>query len=183
MEKIKNVFLSLVDAFDNETLKKNSQLFNKIQSEFNNYNSSENSFIFQKYQMFVMDYTTVFKKAMEIPQNNKTWAYQFILNGDFKKFIRNTIDHYEGACCGGDKESFIIGRCIKAIREDKNYSLHDEYDFGKGLEKAYWSPVIFKDTDEVFKLFKIYLKEIKEVIKNEIFSSVFNDRLNKNEVE
>lgn len=182
-EKIKKCFLSLADAFDNETLEKNTDLFNKIKSEFENYNSSENSFIFQKYQMFVMDYATVFKKAMEVPQNNKTWAYQFILNGDLKKFVRNSIDVYEGSCCGGDKESFILGRCIKAIREDKNYSLHDEYDFGKGLEKAYWSPVIFKDTNEVFKLFEIYLKKIKNITKSETFSGLFNSRLNKNEVK
>lgn len=182
-EVIKKCFLSLTDAFDRETLENNINLFNKIKLEFENYNLDEKSFVFQKYQMFVMDYATVFKKAMEVPQNNKAWAYQFILNGDLKKFVRNSIDIYEGPCCGGDKESFVIKKCIKAIREDKNYSLHDEYDFGKGLEKAYWSPTIFKDTDEVFKLFEIYLKEIRNIVKSETFSGLFNSRLNKNGVE
>ncbi|MGL4652634.1 hypothetical protein [Cetobacterium sp.] len=181
-ENIRKVFLTLADAFDRETIENNMELFNKIKSEFENYNLDEKSFIFQKYQMFVIDYAILFKKAMEVPEHKKTWAYQFILNGDLKKFVRNSIDIYEGPCCGGDKESFIIEKYIKAIREDKNYSLHDEYDYGNGLEKAYWSPIIFKDTDEVFELFKLYIKEIRDIAKNETFSKIFNEKIN-NEVK
>lgn len=182
-DKLEKSIMFLTDAFDKETIENNIEIFNKIKSEFKSYRLDEKDFIFQKYEMFVMDYETVFKKAMEVPKNKKSWIYGFILTGEFKDFIRNSIDIYEGPCCGGDKESFIIGKCIKAIREDKNYSLHDEYDFGEGLKKGYWSPTIFKDTDEVFKLFEIYLKEIRNIVKSETFSGLFNSRLNKNEVD
>lgn len=176
--KLKKCFLSLADAFDRETVENNVELFNKIKENFKNSKISESAFIFQNFRMLGINHETIFKKAMDIPQNDKSWAYKYILNNELNKFVRNSIDIYEGPCCGGDKESFIIGKCIKAIRQDENYILHDEYDFGKGLEKAYWSPVIFKDTNEVFELFKLYIKEIRNIAKNETFSKIFNEKIN-----
>lgn len=177
IKQLKKTFISLADAFDNETVEKNKELLDKIKEKFKESKTSEVDFIFTNFKMFRIDHTTIFKKAVEIPQNKRSWAYNFILNDELVKFVRSAIDVFERPCCGGDKESFVISRCIKAIREDENYILHDEHDFGKGLEKAYWSPTIFKDTDEVFDLFKKYKKELSGVIKNEEFSKIFKQKL------
>ncbi|MGL5780769.1 hypothetical protein, partial [Cetobacterium sp.] len=83
-DKLEKSIMSLTDAFDKETIENNMEIFNKIKSEFKSYRLDEKDFIFQKYEMFVMDYETVFKKAMEVPKNKKSWIYGFILTGEFK---------------------------------------------------------------------------------------------------
>ncbi len=86
-----------------------------------------------------------------------------IYNGLFSHWLRRMIETLEGSVCSGDKEGFVTRCVVESIVEQTNISLYktygdygDKYNDGKTdlNRQTYWSPLSFKDTDEVKEKFK-----------------------------
>ena len=80
-----------------------------------------------------------------------------IFNGLFDHWLHRMIDIYEDDGGGqGDKARFITLKMINAIDKQTNLSLYAEYKDRPG--QAFWSPVHFKDTDQVKEEFKAWYR-------------------------
>lgn len=85
-----------------------------------------------------------------------------IYNGLLPHFIEKTIQKNEGSICSGDKVNFVIGKIKESITTGKNISLYQTYQNCNEIPKekwnkqAYWSPISFKDTNEVKEKFKVW---------------------------
>ncbi|MBG9730812.1 hypothetical protein ABD87_15080 [Lysinibacillus sphaericus] len=100
----------------------------------------------------------VIQAVYDIPLCHNDWIVRYIANGSYKEFHAKRIEKMEGSACSVDKASFITGRTIKALKEQQNLSLYDDYQNVEQIKEdkerqAYWSPQSIKDTDEAMKLF------------------------------
>lgn len=86
-----------------------------------------------------------------------------IYNGLFSHWLRRMIETLEGSACSGDKEGFVTRCVVESIVEQTNISLYKTYgDYGNKYNdgktdlnrQTYWSPLSFKNTDEVKEKFK-----------------------------
>lgn len=100
----------------------------------------------------------VIQAVYEIPPCLNDVIVRYIANGSYKDFHAKRIEKIEGSACCVDKASFITSMTIKALKEQQNLSLFDDYQNAEQIKEnkerqAYWSPKCVKDTDEAMKLF------------------------------
>ena len=78
---------------------------------------------------------------------------EHLLNGNMEHFFDNYFEKNEGHSFSHDKTSHVISMIKQSIKSGKNLELYSEYDFGKGLVEAYWTPKTLKTTKEAIDKF------------------------------
>ena len=165
---IKTVITSLFELFEKETIENNQDAFVKLSelykkdAEFWHYLERANSTL-----------GTIISMITDVPNQKYGGTMSHIASGVYQHFIRTLIEKREGGACSADKERFIVRSTIKALRENKNLSLYDDYVKHAQItedkdKRAYWSPRTIKDTDQAMSLFWIWyqLKVPEEIGKN-----------------
>lgn len=153
-ENIKEAIVLLASGFEEETIQDNQEVFMKLQRLYKN----DSGRFLDVIQYAQLDFKTLVENAMGIPDSDKKYIIEHIISGLYEHFHETRIEKLEGTSCCADKSRFIEGMTLKAIKENKNLSLYDDYskiehmkDKQKG--RAYWSPTSIKDTDEAIELF------------------------------
>ena len=100
----------------------------------------------------------IIQAVYDIPLCHNDAIICYIANGSYKHFLSKYIEKMEGSPCCVDKAYFITRMTIKALQEQQNLSLFDDYQNAEQIKEnkekqAYWSPTCIKDTDEAMKLF------------------------------
>lgn len=153
-ENIKTVLNALSTGFNGETIENNQELFLKIQTLYKDNPSKFLNII----EFAQSDFNTLVLNAMDIPDSDNKYIIEHIVSGLYEHFHEKRIEKLEGFSCSADKSSFIRNRTLKAIKENTNLTLYDDYSKvehmkDKYKERAYWSPTSVKDTDEAIDLF------------------------------
>lgn len=153
-ENIKNVLEALSTGFDGETIQNNKELFLKIKTL---YKKNPSKFL-DIIEFAQSDFNTLVLNAMDIPDTDNIYIVEHIVSGLYEHFHEKRIEKLEGFSCSADKSGFIRNRTLRAIKENTNLSLYDDYSKvehmkDKYKEQAYWSPQSVKDTDEAIDLF------------------------------
>lgn len=153
-EDIKKVLEVLSIGFDGETIQNNKELFLKIQTLYKNNPSKFLNII----EFAQSDFNTLVLNAMDIPESDNKYIVEYIVSGLYEHFHEKRIEKIEGFSCSADKSRFIKNRTLRAIKENTNLSLYDDYSKVEHMKnenkgQAYWSPTSVKDTDEAIELF------------------------------
>lgn len=153
-EDIKNVLDVLASAFDEETIENNQESFLKIRDL---YKKDPNGFL-EIAEFALGDFITLTENTMELSGSKNSHILAYIISGLYKHFHEKRVEKLEGSSCCADKSGFIQIMTLKAIKENTNLSLYDDYSKvehmkGKYKKRAYWSPTSIKDTDEAIELF------------------------------
>ena len=158
-KSLESVILGLADGFEREAREKNSEFIAELMQRFEKNEElyeCEMSLAFMHFQDFAA-MPWIAKNGI-VDKKNKG-IIGMIYSGLFPHFVRTMIENAEGSPCSADKERFTIRQVRKAIRTGENQSLYADYtgceriSKDKWKEQAYWSPKVFKDTDEVMKAF------------------------------
>lgn len=122
------------------------------------YGKGDKKYIDSTNRLFA-DLMKICAAPFSVKDNNNKYLYQYIVNGQYKQFIKRYVVKYEGHSCCADKASYIEKMTRKALETGENQSLFATYEGNENIkkedwgEKAYWSPKTIKDTDEAMKLF------------------------------
>lgn len=86
-----------------------------------------------------------------------SWENEYIVenlvNGNMEHFFDKYFEKTEGHSCSHDKTSHVISMIKQSIKSGKDLELYSEYDFGKGLVEAYWTPKTLKTTKQAIDKF------------------------------
>lgn len=153
-ENIKSMMVGLVESVKSENLEENGGLYNELKDI---YKKDPVGFL-EKLSFADIKFQMLLDKIFNIPNEEHEYLMQFMANGLYRHFHETRIEKLEGFSCCADKSGFIQDMTFKAIKENTNLSLYDDYskiahmkDNHKG--RAYWSPTSVKDTDEAIALF------------------------------
>jgi len=149
-----DVLKGLVDSMDKKTIDTHSDVYQVLRQ----IREKNPSYFTDMVQFLHNDLDTLAEHALDITDTKDTGIVPFIVNGLYKHFHTQRIEQIEGSMCCHDKSSFIESRTLKAIKQQENLSLYDDYQNVEQIEedkerKAYWSPTSVKDTDEAIALF------------------------------
>lgn len=151
---IKEVIVELAKRFEEETIQDNRETYLKMQRT---YAKNPGQFL-EVVQHAYMDIQTLVRDILGVPTTDKGYMLTHITSGLYEHYHETRVEKLEGLGCCADKSSFIRDKTLKAIKEQKNLSLYEDYrkigymkDKYKG--QAYWSPKSVKDTDEAIELF------------------------------
>lgn len=76
-----------------------------------------------------------------------------LLNGNLEHFFNNYFESMEGDAFSHDKSVHVINAIEQELKTNTEVPLYSEYDFGKGLVEAYWSPKTIQTSKEALHLF------------------------------
>lgn len=76
-----------------------------------------------------------------------------LVNGNMEHFFDKYFEKNEGHSCSHDKTSHVISMIKQSIKSGEDLDLYSEYDFGKGLVEAYWSPKTLRTTKQAIEKF------------------------------
>lgn len=103
-------------------------------------------------------FNVMLTKIMDIPEQRYDGIIEHIVSGLYEHFWRRYMQRVEGSSCSSDKARFVVRTTFRALKENKNLSLYDDYmkydQIVEGKEEqAYWSPRSVKDTDTAMESF------------------------------
>jgi hypothetical protein len=153
-EDFKTLLDAMVDGFTQEAVEKNKESVIKIQQA---YESNPNRF-FDALESAQLHFNTIVSQVVNIPKQKNAYIIGHIISGLYEHFINKLMCMREGSGCSTDKSKFITRSTLKALRENQNLSLFNDYSQCEQIKEdkekqAYWSPKTIKDTDEAMKLF------------------------------
>lgn len=156
---LESIILGLADCIEKESQEKNKNLIDALYNRFNNNESLYECEMHLAYLNFAKFSAMPWISKNGIKETKNKDIISYIYTGLFNHFVRVKIEKAEGSACSGDKEHFTIKQVKKAIMTGENQSLYADYTGCDRIEKerwdnqAYWSPKVFKDTDEVIAEF------------------------------
>lgn len=101
---------------------------------------------------------TIVTEILNIPEQKNKYIIEHILSGLYEHFFYRLMQKTEGSACCADKARFIKSMTIKALKNNINLSLYEDYTEYEQIKEdkerqAYWSPITIKDTDTAMELF------------------------------
>lgn len=137
-----------------QTAEKEQYLINELKEIKNRFNGDFLSYL----DISADKFGNIVQAVYEIAPCQNDAIVRFIANGVYKEFHEIRIKKIEGFSSCADKASFVTEMTLKALKEQKNLSLFDDYKNTEQIKKdkekqAYWSPTSIKDTDEAIKIF------------------------------
>lgn len=112
-----------------------------------------------KYKDLAIEYTLQNLVKIYLLSENIPYSWEnetiigHLLNGNMEHFFDAYFEKHEGSSCSHDKTSFVLSKIKKSLMTGEDLALYSEYDFGKGLVKAYWSPETITKTSEAISKF------------------------------
>ncbi|WP_028977633.1 hypothetical protein [Sporolactobacillus terrae] len=151
---IKFMLQTLAQSFSNDVINDNRETFDALK---NAYDKNPNRFL-ERLDIAYFDFGELIEVIINIPEQPNKGIIRFIGNGLYDHFHEKRIEKLEGSSCCSDKSRFIRNSTLRALKEQKNLSLYDDYGKVDRIKEdkerqAYWSPTTVKDTDEAMKLF------------------------------
>lgn len=153
-ENIKIVIESFIDGFEQGTVEKNNKAYLKLKEL---YEKDEQKFL-ESFDFAIMDLNTLVGELITVSDQKNKYLVPYIANGLYDHFFRKLMEKKEGSANCVDKARFIVRMTLKALKENKNLSLYEDYikcDWVKEEKEkqAYWSPRTIPDTDTAMKMF------------------------------
>lgn len=150
---ISDVISGMAFYFAQENLKKSEDDIRKVCDFYTEECNRDNDYYATQMRIICNRFNEVPAKPWLMGRDHvQKWdkfIIESIFNGLFSHWVYNMIKHHESTSGGqADKERFITTRLMEAIDTQRNISLYSEYKDQPGVQ-AYWSPVYFKDTDQV----------------------------------
>lgn len=112
-----------------------------------------------KYKDLAIEYTLQNLVKIYLLSENIPYSWEnetiigHLLNGNMEHFFDAYFEKNEGSSCSHDKTSFVLSKIKKSLMTGEDLALYSEYDFGKGLVRAYWSPETITKTSEAISKF------------------------------
>ncbi|MBV4417179.1 hypothetical protein [Clostridium tyrobutyricum] len=153
-EDIKMILNSITDNFSKEIVDENKEEFFRMKTLY----ESDTSEFFSRLWSARLHLNTMLKQIINIPSQKNMHILEYVINGLYEHFFDTLIEKTEGVSCSSDKSKFITEITLKALKENKNLSLYDDYTNCECIkenkqDQAYWSPKTIKDTDTAMKMF------------------------------
>ncbi|MFS0815471.1 hypothetical protein ABC382_00685 [Lysinibacillus sp. 1P01SD] len=170
MSKFDDIISEIANAMSigmfEQTVEKEEYLINELKEVKKRVSADFLSFL----DISADKFGNIVQAVYEIAPCHNDAIVRFIANGIYKEFHESRIKKIEGFSCCADKASFVTEMTLKALKDQTNISLFDDYRNAEQIEKdkerqAYWSPTSIKDTDEAIKIFLDWygLKNYSEV--------------------
>lgn len=153
-EQIKTIIDALLDASSKEVASKNAESITKLKAIYD----SDAKRFFDVISFAYSDFEEMISMVVDVPEQKYARILKFITNGLYEHFFRKFIEQKEGSACSGDKVYFIRDMTLKALKENRNISLYQDYSNIDRItedkeRQAYWSPKTIKDTNHAMELF------------------------------
>lgn len=158
MSKFEGQLKTLIDVisegFTKEVIEENQDVVLKVKSI---YDADPKGF-FDKLKSARLRLNTVIESVIEIPNQKNVYILEHIASGLYEHFFRQLMEKVEGPSCCADKSKYITRVSLKALKENKNLSLYEDYSKYEEIKEdkerqAYWSPKSIENTDKAMKLF------------------------------
>jgi hypothetical protein len=153
-DQIKTVIDAVLSGFEQGTIQGNHEALIKLKK----LHDQNPELFLDNVEMALHNFNTLVHAVIETKDQKNEYILQFITNGLYEHFHRIRIEKLEGFACCADKSSFIKSMTLKAVKENQNFSLFNDYSHVERItenkdSQAYWSPKTIQDTDEAIKLF------------------------------
>jgi hypothetical protein len=150
---IKTVLNAMMSGFEKETREKYSEEISTITTLY----KTDKSFL-EKVEYAQHKFTDILSMVIDIPEQKNKYILKHILSGLYEHFIEQLMERREGAGCSADKSSFVKRMTLKALKENTNFSLYENYLEYEQIKEdktrqAYWSPKTIPDTDTAMESF------------------------------
>jgi hypothetical protein len=151
-EGIKTVIESMMSGFEAEKRQTHAETIEKLKEL-----RQEKNFM-DMIEFAQDDFMTCLEFAFDIPPQKNKFILRHILSGLYEHFINTLMRKTEGSACSTDKSRFITRSTLKALEENNNLSLYNDYSQCEQItedkeQQAYWSPKTIPDTNTAMKLF------------------------------
>lgn len=151
-DDIKTLINVLSESIESETLEKNRETIDKLRE------LSKDKMFFNKIEYAQHQFSRVVAGVIGVPKQKNMYIVEHIVSGLYEHFHRTLIEKTEGSGCCADKSRFIKNMTLKALKENTNLSLYEDYTKCDQIkedkeQQAYWSPKTITDTDTAMKMF------------------------------
>jgi len=159
MSKFENDVKTIIEIIAEGVVKErlveeNADVVLKIKSIY----EDDKKAFFRKVHSAQFELNQIIESVVNIPNQKNMYILEHITSGLYEHFYEKLMEKFEGSAFCTDKSKFITRQSLKALQENKNLSLYEDYMKYDQIkenkeEQAYWSPRAIKDTDEAMELF------------------------------
>lgn len=152
-EDIKTLMDAMLSCFEKETIERHKEQIKKLKEM----HETDKGFL-DKIEHAQHDFNRILGEVINIPEQKNMYILEHVLSGLYEHFINTLMTLIEGSGCSADKSRFIKNMTLKALKENTNLSLFDDYTKCEEItedkeRQAYWSPKTIPDTSTAMELF------------------------------
>jgi len=154
-DSLKAVIDALVIAVDKEAIEENQEAFERLGILYEQYEPSR---FWSAVQIGQHKFERILSAMMKVPPQKNQYIVEHIISGLYEHYWKKYFDKIEGSACCADKARFVREMSLRALQENNNLSLYDDYMNCDNIkenkeEQAYWSPKTIPDTDTAMSMF------------------------------